>query len=306
MKSAQLEEYPNYVIFENGWVLNKVTKNYLLGTTNKAGYFYYRLTNEKGVARTFGRHQLLALCFIKKPQSNEELIVNHKNGIKGDDRIDNLEWCTYKENAEHAGELGISPKCVPILARNALTGEILEFPSMIEAARYFDMHKDSMQYRLRNSPDIVYPEGFQYKRKHEESEWLKGIDKRVIVRNPFTGGERIMKNLAEVCREFNIAPASGTKWIRLLNTPVLPGYFQMKYVTDSNPWSEHSNPELSLALFNKTKPVFVYQGDKCIKIYSSCKECADALGIKTTTLNERFKKFTDHFFLENLCYKKSA
>ena len=115
-----------------------------------------------------------------------------------------------------------------------------------------------------------------------------------------------MKNLAEVCREFDISPASGTTWIRLKNTPVLPGYFQMKFITDPEPWSEHAYPELSLALFNNTKPVFVYQGDKCVKIYSSCKECAEALKIKPTTLNERFKKFTDHFFSEGLCYKKSA
>lgn len=306
MKSARITGYENYLIFEDGSVLNTQTNCFLLGTTNPDGYFLYRLTSSPGQAMTFGRHYLLALMFIEKPVSDVPLIINHVNGVKGDDRLGNLEWCTYKQNVEHAGALGLSPKCTPILARHFETREVLEFPSMIEAARFFNMHKDSMQYRLRKGPEEVFAEGYQYKKKSDIGDWPEpksNGDRRVVTRNPFTLEETIHKNLAEVCRVYKISPASATTWIQLPCHPVLPGYFQMKYLSDRTDWSVHTYPELSLALHNKTVPVIVKDATgKIVKIYSSSKECAVANDILPSTLSERFKAGKGSFERNNLKY----
>jgi hypothetical protein len=62
------------------------------------GYCYVNLY-KKGTIKTFSIHRLIGLYFINNSKNKPE--INHKNGIKSDNRVENLEWCTHSENIKH-------------------------------------------------------------------------------------------------------------------------------------------------------------------------------------------------------------
>lgn len=67
------------------------------------GYLYFRFTlNKKQIFRN--AHRVVAMHFIENPKDKKE--VNHKDCDKKNNRIDNLEWVTPKENVDHAVRMG--------------------------------------------------------------------------------------------------------------------------------------------------------------------------------------------------------
>ena len=69
----------------------------------KQGYLYLNLwANSKGRAKKI--HRLVAEAFLPNPEGKET--VNHKNCVKTDNRLENLEWTTWSENTKHASAHG--------------------------------------------------------------------------------------------------------------------------------------------------------------------------------------------------------
>lgn len=76
----------------------------LLKPQNKKGYYQVNLYKNKKM-KSYQIHRIVAKKFIDNPYNKKE--VNHKNGIKTDNRVKNLEWVTPKENMEHAWRTGL-------------------------------------------------------------------------------------------------------------------------------------------------------------------------------------------------------
>lgn len=87
---------------KSGWV--KVNGGRLKKRLTPHGYIRYKLTVNNKPKLIFA-HRLVAMAFLDCKESS--LIVNHKNGIKTDNRVSNLEWCTHSENTIHAIENGL-------------------------------------------------------------------------------------------------------------------------------------------------------------------------------------------------------
>jgi hypothetical protein len=66
---------------------------------------YLRATLKKGTNGKFLAHRLVAIAFI--PNTESKLTVNHKNGIKTDNRLENLEWMTSSENITHSYKINL-------------------------------------------------------------------------------------------------------------------------------------------------------------------------------------------------------
>ena len=86
---------------------------------SKQGYLYVDLY-KNGKRKHFYVHRLVAEVFIKK-DCNSKLVINHINGIKTDNRIENLEWVTSSENNIHAKIIGLNKNFGTTAGRSKLT-----------------------------------------------------------------------------------------------------------------------------------------------------------------------------------------
>lgn len=304
--------YSNYAVTKEGQVLNLQTLELLKGSTNPDGYHNYRLTGDDGHTLTWGRHRLMGFVFKHPGVDIRGLTVNHENTIKGDDRLENLEWMTQQANIEHAGRMGISDKCIPLSVRDVDTGVVEDYPSIIEYARKTGLSKDAVNYRLKMGDSRVFPERKQYRATYITRPWyvptnvdrallMNSTSKAVLMRLTETGEVLEFKQLSQLASHLKVAPSTVTQWMSLPNQPVLPGFIQLKWGYDETPWREIGDPYLELAVSTGNKPVRVINATTQETIvFGSAVECATVMGLKPTALHYRLKSngttvFSDGF-----------
>lgn len=87
-----------YAITEDGRIFSKKNSKFLK-PRNIQGYYYTTLCIG-WLCKQFRIHRLVALTYIENTDKKPE--VNHKNWLRADNRVENLEWCTRSENQIHA------------------------------------------------------------------------------------------------------------------------------------------------------------------------------------------------------------
>ena len=88
----------NYEVSNLGNVRNKKTKAVLATEDTGNGYLYVGLQMPDGSYKKARVHRLVAITFLEFERTEERNEVDHINGVKTDNYVENLRWCTHKEN----------------------------------------------------------------------------------------------------------------------------------------------------------------------------------------------------------------
>ncbi len=96
-----------YIIYSDGRIFGVKRNKFIKPSMEKSGYV--RICVDK---KTHRIHRLVAEAFIPNPNNLPE--VNHINKDKSDNKIENLEWCTHRQNIEHS----YGTKCPGVYCHN--------------------------------------------------------------------------------------------------------------------------------------------------------------------------------------------
>jgi hypothetical protein len=123
-----------YYISNYGSVYSKLSKKILSNKNLRGGYISSSLTMKDGKDKQFRVHQLVAYTFLGFSEENKN--VNHKDGNKLNNYINNLEYMTSKENTKHAFDTGLNKRIKRKVRQFDLDGKFIkEHESILDAGK---------------------------------------------------------------------------------------------------------------------------------------------------------------------------
>jgi hypothetical protein len=165
-----IKEFELYDLSLDGRIYSFKTKKYMALSIQKSGYVCVRLC-QNYKKKTFRIHRLLATYFILNPENKKE--INHIDGNKLNNSLNNLEWVTKSENQIHARKLGLikknfgvnhfaSKKVLQMTKDNAL---VKMWDSVADAARFFNCNPDIINRVCRGERKTCKKYVWKYKQE---------------------------------------------------------------------------------------------------------------------------------------------
>lgn len=143
----EIENYSNYLVSDDGRIFNK-RGGEIKQRLNRCGYpTIYLWKNNKGTC--YCVHRRVAIAFLPNPENKP--CVNHKDGNKANNNLDNLEWCTYSENLRHAIDTGLFvPRRGEEKGGNISDATVHEICEMMQ-----DGYRNNYIYKKLNLPSYI-------------------------------------------------------------------------------------------------------------------------------------------------------
>lgn len=261
-----------YVISKEGIYLNHLTGKQLITYTAEDGYVELYATFDTNRSKRISRHRAIGLAWLEYPTDADFKMVNHIDGVPGNDQISNLEWATHRENEFHAIKMGLRGNrsyanflnedslidSIHILTRNAKTGEIKEYESQTACERDLGLTTGGVFYRLNESKHRVHEGYLQFKVKADESPWPEIEDveaeyaafmysNTVLCKSVITGEVKEYPS-ARVCAfELGLCELAVATRLRNKGQKVYEGGLQFQRKKDFVPWREVKDVDAELA-----------------------------------------------------------
>jgi len=151
----------SFITHRNGWPARKSNK-ILKPNSDRYGYQRVILIGKDGNRHQWLIHRLVMLAFVGW---EDNMQVNHINGVKNDNRLENLEWVTQSENMKHAYKTGLEKPCDNgmkkriALIKNGIIVD--EFISIREMCRVLNIERRSVGRTIKSGRPDKY--GNNYK-----------------------------------------------------------------------------------------------------------------------------------------------
>ncbi len=155
-KWSKIDGFSHYLVSDKGRVMSKPwedgrrrkTACILDGTAHDFGYLKVCLVGDDGVKKNVFIHRLVALAFLPNPEGKR--CINHIDNNPKNNNLENLEWCTHKENTAWMLKCGRAKRTEswlnnlnkgldimrkPVVGTNISTGEEIRFDGLNEVKR---------------------------------------------------------------------------------------------------------------------------------------------------------------------------
>jgi hypothetical protein len=213
--------YSRHGVSVDGRIFARHTGNvlFLRDSTTKVANPYKLATcwSDFGSKNAVLVHRQMGLALLEYPEPPDNMTIDHLNGIKADNRLENLEWVTYAENNIRAMNLGLRKARIPIIVRDYVTKRDYWYRSISDASIAIGcnsgcVHKHTtMAYPpLIDGRYRVRVEGIEFPETEVFEQIVVGEAKKDCI------GRNIFTNEVFVCsNEYELASICGMKARRI-------------------------------------------------------------------------------------------
>lgn len=165
--------YPRYAININTDVLDTFTNEIVTNRDVRSDYeVVYIRAPDKSQNYNIRVHRLMCLAWLPNEDFINKPIVNHIDGNKINNKLENLEWCSYTHNSNHALDTGLTNTRVMMKTRDRFTGKVQIYNSIVDLASIMSYAGRSALDFENKLPGYLYKGRYEVKRYEDDTPWF--------------------------------------------------------------------------------------------------------------------------------------